>query len=189
MKFKPLVFLTVLILSVSQLLFSGCGLAQGKKISETSGKSGISKTSDMSGLESVQIEGPADSTEVNGSQDEKTPEEVLAEDIKLKEEALAKEKKDQELMDANSAGSEAVALADPVKPEGNCDLVIITPPEFISALTSLKDHKNTTGLITKVISLEDIYSSYDGRDEAEKVKYFLADYKKTSNWGLSSGDK
>jgi hypothetical protein len=183
MKFKLFFFITLLILTVSQLFLSGCGFVQGKKISGTSGtsgKPGLSGTSDAAGSESAQTEESADTIEVKGSGAEKTPEEVLAEDMRLKEEALAKEKKDKELMDASTAGSEAVASADPIKPEGNCDLVIITPPEFISALTSLKEHKNNTGIITKIISLEDIYTSYKGRDEAEKVKYFLADYSKTA---------
>jgi len=112
---------------------------------------------------------------------ETSQEQILEEDEKLKEEALEKEKLDKELMEAQQAKETINTSADTIKPEGSCDLIIITPFEFAALLMPLKDHKNNTGIVTKIITLEDIYSNYQGRDEAEKVKYCLADYKKASN--------
>ncbi len=171
MKFKPLIFLIVLILAIAQLLFSGCSFITGKKISETT-------DSEPAQIKETAISKEDEKLQDEKLQDEKLLEEKLAEDIKLKEEAIAKEKKDQELMEAEASNNEISAAADPIKPEGSCELVIITPAEFINALIPLKEHKNNTGIVTKIISLEDIYNNYEGRDEAEKVKYFLADYKK-----------
>ena len=37
-------------------------------------------------------------------------------------------------------------------------------------------HKNNTGISTRLVTLEDIYSIYRGKDEAEKVKKCLVDY-------------
>jgi hypothetical protein len=53
-------------------------------------------------------------------------------------------------------------------------LLIITPQEFVESVRPLADHKNRTGIATKIISLEHIYQAYPGRDEAEKVKHCLA---------------
>jgi len=53
------------------------------------------------------------------------------------------------------------------------DLVIITPSEFINYLTSLVDHKNNYNMKTVVKTIEDIYSDFDGRDNQEKIKYFV----------------
>jgi len=171
MKFKPSLFLVVLALVIAQLLFSGCSFITGKKISKTT-------VSELAQIKETAISKEDEKLQDEKLQDEKLLEEKLAEDIKLKEEAVAKEKKDQELMEAEASNNEISAAADSVKPEGICELVIITPAEFINALVPLKEHKNNTGIVTKIISLEDIYASYEGRDEAEKVKYFLADYKK-----------
>jgi hypothetical protein len=52
-------------------------------------------------------------------------------------------------------------------------LVIITPSEYTSLLQPLVDHKNAYGLQTKLITLDEIYSSYIGRDNQEKIKYFI----------------
>jgi hypothetical protein len=56
------------------------------------------------------------------------------------------------------------------------DLLILSPSEFCESLSPLKEHKNYTGIATSIITLEEIYAKYPGRDEAEKVKYCLADY-------------
>lgn len=55
------------------------------------------------------------------------------------------------------------------------DLLIIAPNEFCTALQPLKEHKNTTGMRTQIVSLEYIYQNYQG-DEPEKVKKCIADY-------------
>lgn len=56
-------------------------------------------------------------------------------------------------------------------------MVIITPSAFEESLKTLVTHKNNINLPTKLVTLEDIYSSeyfpVDGRDEAEKIKYFI----------------
>jgi len=57
------------------------------------------------------------------------------------------------------------------------DLLIIAPEEFVTALEPLAVHKSNTGLATKILSLESIYQTFPGRDEAEKVKHCLASYK------------
>jgi hypothetical protein len=158
-KFRSLSFFIILFLLILSLLFTGCNLISSLN------------------TETTQIEGTATSGE-----SEKTKEELIKEeDAKAKQEAIEKEKKDKELMESAQTTQEASMLADNIKPNGSCDLIIVTPLEFVAALIPLKDHKNNTGITTKVISLEDIYSNYDGRDEAEKVKYCIADYEKTSN--------
>lgn len=57
----------------------------------------------------------------------------------------------------------------------NYDLVIIAPIIFSTALQPLVEHKNSYGLKTLLKTTESIYSSYPGRDEAEKIKYFIKD--------------
>lgn len=59
--------------------------------------------------------------------------------------------------------------------EKQLDLVILTPTEFRNSLVPLSDHKNKTGITTEIHVLTDIYRQFQGRDEAEKVKRFLAD--------------
>jgi hypothetical protein len=52
-------------------------------------------------------------------------------------------------------------------------LVIITPVEFSEALQPLVEHKNGLGLSTTLVTLEEIYGLYYGRDDAERIKYFI----------------
>ena len=54
------------------------------------------------------------------------------------------------------------------------NLLIIAPQEFIEPLKQLAEYKTNTGIPTILISLDHIYRAYPGRDEAEKVKRFLA---------------
>ena len=61
------------------------------------------------------------------------------------------------------------------------DLVIISPTMFKDNLTSLVNHKNSYGLKTNLITLEEIYDVYSGIDKAEKIKYFIKDA--IENWG------
>ncbi|KAA0007635.1 MAG: hypothetical protein FE036_03315 [Thermoplasmata archaeon] len=58
---------------------------------------------------------------------------------------------------------------------GDYDLLIITPKEFEDALQPLVEHKESHGIRTLVMRVDDIYSSYSGRDGAEKVKYAIKD--------------
>ncbi len=60
------------------------------------------------------------------------------------------------------------------------DMVIITPQRFKSLLTPLVNHKNEYGIRTTIKTLESIYQEADqemydelGRDEPEKIKYFI----------------
>jgi hypothetical protein len=63
-------------------------------------------------------------------------------------------------------------------------LLIITPSIFKNAVQPLVVHKNTMGLSTKLVTLDEVYHQmyWHGRDDAEKVKYFI----KTAieEWGI-----
>ncbi len=54
-------------------------------------------------------------------------------------------------------------------------LVIIAPEEFSQILQPLVNHKNTYGVSTILVPLEEIYSTYYGRDNPERIKYFIQD--------------
>ena len=51
------------------------------------------------------------------------------------------------------------------------ELLIIAPEMFYDALQPLITHKNSKGIDTTLIVLEDIYENFSGRDDAEQVKY------------------
>ena len=53
------------------------------------------------------------------------------------------------------------------------DLIVITPAEFADYLPPLVTHKNSHGMKTTLITTENIYASYPGRDHPEKIKYFI----------------
>jgi hypothetical protein len=53
------------------------------------------------------------------------------------------------------------------------DLIIIAPDSFKQTISPLVFHKNGIGTNTVFQSVEDIYRSYQGRDDAEKIKYYL----------------
>ncbi len=52
-------------------------------------------------------------------------------------------------------------------------LVIITPSEFSEPLQPLVEHKNVYGVPTILVTLDEIYSSFVGRDNPERIKYFI----------------
>ncbi|MCD6468214.1 MAG: hypothetical protein J7L32_02755 [Thermoplasmata archaeon] len=54
-----------------------------------------------------------------------------------------------------------------------CDFVIISPAVFSDLLQPLVEHKEKYGLKTRLVTLDGIYASFNGRDKAEKVKYFI----------------
>ena len=56
--------------------------------------------------------------------------------------------------------------------------LIITPSKFESEIIPLKEHKEKTGILTTIITLEDIYNTYPGKDKAEMVKRCIADFHK-----------
>jgi hypothetical protein len=67
------------------------------------------------------------------------------------------------------------------------DLLIVTPDEFKEGFNLLKTHKDSKGLSTKIIGLNDIYDSVyfpvEGRDNAEQIKYFIKNAKE--NWDIT----
>jgi hypothetical protein len=67
------------------------------------------------------------------------------------------------------------------------DLLIITPSYFTEPLYELANHKISYGLKTKIITLYDIFQTkyfpVQGRDNAEKIKYFIKSA--IENWGIS----
>jgi len=66
------------------------------------------------------------------------------------------------------------------------DLVIIAPSEFSDALQPLVSHKESHGIKTKLVTLNEIYGgtyfASQGRDDAEKIKYFIKDA--IEQWGI-----
>jgi hypothetical protein len=65
------------------------------------------------------------------------------------------------------------------------DLLIITPEQFVQALQPLVVHKNTVGIRTKLVTLSEVYHQmyWQGRDCAEKIKYFIKTAKE--EWGIT----
>jgi len=64
------------------------------------------------------------------------------------------------------------------------DLAIITPRKFASSLNRLVTHKNKYDMKTKLFTLEgDIIGQYEGRDDAEQIKYFIKHA--IEEWGVS----
>jgi len=66
-------------------------------------------------------------------------------------------------------------------------MVIIGPEDFRWNLIALAAHKNMTGLASTFVSLDEIYNNkiFDvtvGRDNQEKIKYFIKDA--IENWGI-----
>ncbi len=64
------------------------------------------------------------------------------------------------------------------------DLLIIAPRVFRNELLSLVKHKNNIGVRTVLVDLDEVYDRmfWQGRDEAEKVKYFIK--AAVENWGV-----
>jgi len=59
--------------------------------------------------------------------------------------------------------------------ESDFDMVIITTNLFINDIQPLVDHKNSIQKRTYIKTIEEIYTEYAGRDNAEKIKYFIKD--------------
>lgn len=60
--------------------------------------------------------------------------------------------------------------------EDTCDLLIIAPEEFSRDLDGLVFHKSLLGIRTSLVTLEEVLDLNDGRDDAERVKRFIADH-------------
>ncbi|MCK5031624.1 MAG: hypothetical protein KAR64_09165, partial [Thermoplasmatales archaeon] len=68
------------------------------------------------------------------------------------------------------------------------DFIILSPEEYTDELEDLVVHKNNRGLKTKLVTLDEIYQSQyfpvEGRDNPEKIKYFIKNA--IDNWGIDS---
>ncbi|OYT30109.1 hypothetical protein B6U98_00500 [Thermoplasmatales archaeon ex4572_165] len=65
------------------------------------------------------------------------------------------------------------------------DLLIICPEVFSREVQPLIDHKIKTGIKTNLVTIEEVYDQiyWRGRDNAEKMKYFIKDAKE--KWNIS----
>ncbi len=54
-------------------------------------------------------------------------------------------------------------------------MVIIAPSEFSLVLQPLIDHKNNHNIRTILKTTDEIYTEYEGRDNPERIKYFIKD--------------
>ncbi|MFO8077737.1 MAG: C25 family cysteine peptidase [Thermoplasmatota archaeon] len=68
------------------------------------------------------------------------------------------------------------------------EFVILSPSNFSTELQNLTNHKINRGLSTKLVTLEEIYDGIyfpvEGRDNPEKIKYFIKET--VENWNTSS---
>jgi len=62
------------------------------------------------------------------------------------------------------------------------EMVIIGPKKFSKELKPLIEHKNNFKLSTLFKSTEEIYKEYEGRDNPEKIKYYIKDC--IENYGI-----
>jgi len=63
------------------------------------------------------------------------------------------------------------------------DMVIIAPKKFSKNLQPLIEHKNISGIQTILKTTESIYNEFSGRDQPEKIKYFIK--YAIENWNIS----
>lgn len=63
------------------------------------------------------------------------------------------------------------------------DMVIISPKRFSAGIQPLIKHKNDNNVRTILKTTEDIYKECQGRDNAEKIKYFIKDA--IEEWDIS----
>jgi hypothetical protein len=65
----------------------------------------------------------------------------------------------------------------------NYDMVIICPQDYSQTLTELVDHKKNFNIETFIINTEYIYNEFEGRDNVEKIKYFIK--YSIENWNVT----
>jgi len=69
----------------------------------------------------------------------------------------------------------------------NYQFLVLTPDLFIDELNPLINFKNNRNISTKLVTLDEIYSGFyfpvEGRDEPEKIKYFIKNA--IENWGTN----
>ncbi len=75
-------------------------------------------------------------------------------------------------------------------PAGEVNYLIITNTLFLDALEPLTVWKTQKGLVSKIITVEDIDLDYIGRDTEEKIKNCIKEYYENNNtlWVLLAGD-
>jgi len=75
----------------------------------------------------------------------------------------------------------------PLTSADSYDLLIITSEGLSQELEPLVEHKQSMGVVTQMVLLDDIYSgtyfSTEGRDDAEQVKYFIKNA--VEQWGIT----
>ena len=68
------------------------------------------------------------------------------------------------------------------------NFLVLSPVEYANELEDLVSHKNNMGINTKLVTLDEIYQSHyfpmEGRDDQEKVKYFIKNA--VEQWGITS---
>ncbi len=62
------------------------------------------------------------------------------------------------------------------------DLLIIAPNRFANGLQQLIEHKEKHNIKTNLITTEEIYGNYEGRDEPEQIKYCIKE--SIENYGI-----
>ena len=65
-------------------------------------------------------------------------------------------------------------LQETLSPQGT-NLIIITPESLKSYALQLAEYKNSTGIVTRVVTAEWIYTNYPGTDNQEKIRNFISD--------------
>ena len=61
------------------------------------------------------------------------------------------------------------------------DLLVISPSEFVGSLEPLLEHKNNNGVLTTLVTIEEING--EGRDKQEQIKYFIKNA--IEQWGIT----
>jgi len=76
----------------------------------------------------------------------------------------------------------------PIVSANEYNFLVLSPDEYANELEDLVAHKNNRGLKTKLVTLDEIYQSQyfpvEGRDDPEKVKYFIKN--SIEQWGINS---
>jgi hypothetical protein len=88
-----------------------------------------------------------------------------------------------QITDSNNTYTYGLNLS-PTEKTDSYMLVIITPRTFARLLQPLVDHKNNIGISTILVTLDEVYEQIStGRDDAEKIKYFIK--QAVEEWGIT----
>ena len=66
----------------------------------------------------------------------------------------------------------------PPQPAQQYDMIIITHDVFEEKMQRLVDHKESVGISTTLVTVDEIYDTYDGAGEWEEIKMYLAEHVK-----------